>query len=66
DPPLLRMWIELAIPSFGMMGPKQSIQLLSVKFDPQTKKAKKIYIFDQTREGLGNTSINCAVSSFTP
>lgn len=66
DPPLMRMWIELAIPSFGMMGPKQAVQLLSVKFDPQTKKAQKIYIFDQTREGLGNTSINCAVSSFTP
>lgn len=66
DPPAMRMWAEIAVPNFSMSGMSTALKLLSVKFDPTTKEPQKVYIFDQTREGLGNTSVNCAIESFEP
>lgn len=66
NPPKLRMWVEVAIPAMTLGGPGHVLTMLNVKFDPATNKAESVYIFDQTREGLANTSANCFIESFTP
>lgn len=46
NPPVMRMWIEVVVPYFRP-GRANAIKLLSVKFDPATKKTQK-------RKSIGN------------
>ena len=67
SPPFGRMWVQVIVPHFSLLrGMLQAVKFLSVKFDSATTKAQKVYIFDQTRESMSNTSINCTIESFEP